>query len=187
MREPRARCRDDDDPDGHTTLRRSERHMTRNEIFRGITAVIVGYMVIAVFVAITFSLTWWGLGRSFAFTRGTTDVTIGWMAIALVLGFIGATIGGMAARSLAPQHSRIPVEILAGLVLVIGFLSAAAQRGDARPESFTPQQPAEISVLEAASKTWQPPWFSFLVPFVGALGVRLGGSVRHQRRTASET
>lgn len=151
-------------------------------MLRGIAAVVVGYVVIVAFVLITFAIAWLALGRSFAFAEGTTDVTLGWIVLALLLSFIGASLGGVVARGIAPGHSRTSVEVLAGLVLIVGFLSAvAAQRRNTQSEPLTPHELAEIGVFEAATKARQPAWFSFFVPFVGALGVRWGGRARHRR------
>jgi len=74
--------------------------------FRSIAAVIVGYIIMAIWVMVTLAIAWYGLGYGFAFQEGSLRVTIGWCLVTLVLGLVGAVIGGFVA-ALTPPRPRM--------------------------------------------------------------------------------
>lgn len=117
-------------------------------MLRSVGAVLAGFFVIVVGVLSTTPLVARVLGNETAPTP-----TRGYLAVNLVAGFGCALAGGWVAAWLAPRGPLIHGHVLAGLVLLLG-VATAAQGG--------------------AARAGQPPWYAWLLPFVGAAGVVLG-------------
>ena len=85
------------------------------------------------------------------------DVSAGYLAANLVLSFLAAVAGGYAAAWIGGPLRLVSVAVLAALVLVAGFL------------------------MEGSSG--QPGWYPLLIPLIGAVGVAIGGWLRHEPAT----
>jgi ABC-type antimicrobial peptide transport system permease subunit len=154
-------------------------------MFRAILSVIVGYIVMAVFIAMCFTVMWIVLGRDFAFLEGTTEVTMGWTVTALVASVLAALFGGMVAAGIA--RTKTPVKVLAGIVLVLGLLQAFLYMGQGEQgaeevtagevvvEDEATGETEEIAFWEAAQIAESPTWYNFAIPFIGLVGVLAGG------------
>ena len=148
---------------------------------RPVFAVIAGYVIMAVFIMVTLTIAWALLGSSFAFQAGTTHVTLEWVGLNLSLSAIAAIAGGYMAMWIAPDEAMLPVKILAGIILAVGFIMAVAH---VFTDASMDQQLAQGVVVEgmgafaAASEAIQPIWYNFLVPVIGAAGVLVGGRLR---------
>jgi hypothetical protein len=87
-----------------------------------------------------------------------------------------AILGGVVCAWIA--RTATPPKLLAGVVLIIGLLSAipvlmaAATPAEART--------GEVGNLDAMMKAKQPAWVAVANPFVGLTGVLLGGRLRRQ-------
>ncbi len=160
-------------------------------MLRAIASVIIGYVVIVVWVIVTMTVAWLVLGQSFAFTEGTTEITTAWSVVAIVLGFVGAIIGGVTAAAIARSPTNRPVKVLAGLVLVLGLVEgvlylvggddADTVEGEVVVEDEATGEVGEIGVMEAASKGEPPTWYLFTMPVVGLVGVLVGGGLLGSR------
>ncbi len=125
-------------------------------MIRAVAAVVVGFVVIAAIVNIPLAL--YALEPAAAFENGTTDVvTTGWMILSVVVSVAAALCGGFVAGVIAKDPANKPVAVLAGIVFVLGALSALGSFGE------TPGQPT---------------WYAFALPFIGGSGVLIGGSLR---------
>ncbi|HSR51580.1 MAG TPA: hypothetical protein VLV83_12185 [Acidobacteriota bacterium] len=143
---------------------------------RTVIAVLVGYFVMALLVFILLSGAWLVVGSDFAFQPGTTKVTMGWIALNLPLSFIAALAGGCTAAYIGRRPAA--VRALAYLVLAVGLIFAVLHLAADDPsgrEAATDGATVQMSSFEAASEAVQPIWYNFLIPFVGAAGVLLGG------------
>lgn len=143
-------------------------------MIRTVAGVIVGYVALALFIFVTFSVFYMVTGPSFAWSAGTTEASLGWMVGAIILNFIAALIGGWVAAKLG--RSSTAVYALAALVVVLGVANAIMVSGSDRslPEGRTIES---LTVMEAAQYTKQPDWYNYLVPVLGAVGVMLGGRI----------
>lgn len=121
--------------------------------------VVVGYVAMEVWVMATLALAGRLVGADFAVGPEGTGVTAGWLAINIPLSFVGAYIGGSFAQRLGREHGSVTVRVLAGVVVAVGLVTA-----------FT--RPADPTA---------PTWYTFVIPFLGAAGILLGG-----RRRASQ-
>lgn len=166
-------------------------------MFRGILGVIAGYIVMGVIVFAGQTGLWLALGESFAFKYGAKEVTTAWIAVDLPLAFVAAILGGLVTALVAPSPTRRPVKALAGLVLALGLGMAGAHLlvdgpggngGEPGARVATDASGQEEQETEAAAGTldmWQamqeatpPTWYHFTLPFVGVVGVLIGGCLR---------
>ena len=164
-------------------------------MIRAILAVIVGFVVMAVWVMGTFAAAFFTLGESYAFDESTNQVTLVWCLLDLGLGLIGAVLGGFTAAAIGAGPTKTPVKVLAGLVLLLGLGQAAWMMygPEAEPEPSTEvlfnepvaEDPEGLlakvrAQMEAAMEYEQPTWYPFALPVVGLVGVLLGGKLKRK-------
>lgn len=136
-------------------------------IVRNVLAAIVGYVAMAAVLFVLFSLLWLTVGPSRAFEPGSWEVPVGWAVLQLVLGLVGAYVGGQVCARVA--HDAKGATILIGLVIVMGVVNALIS-----PELAAGPRPDDVSMMEATAGALQPAWFNWLNPVIGAVGVWLG-------------
>ena len=91
-------------------------------MLRNILAAVAGYIAMAAVLFALFSLLWLTVGPSRAFEPGSWDVPGSWVIVQLVLGLVGAYIGGLVCARVA--HDARGATILIGLVIVFGVVNA---------------------------------------------------------------
>ncbi len=132
-------------------------------MIRAVAAVFVGFVVMAAIVNIPLVL--FALKPAAAFKYGTTDVvTTGWMALSIVMAVVAAPCGGYVAAVIARSPTNRPVMALAGIAFMLGILSAIGQLGG------MPRQPT---------------WYVLTLPFIGGIGVLIGGGLHRKLRRTS--
>ena len=136
-------------------------------MLRNILAAIVGYIAMAAVLFALFSLLWLTVGPSRAFEPGSWEVPGGWVILQLVLGLVGAYIGGQVCARVA--HDARGATFLIGLVIVLGVVNALIP-----PEMMAGPRPDDVSMMEATAGAVQPAWFLWLNPLIGAVGVWFG-------------
>lgn len=136
-------------------------------IVRNILAAIVGYVAMAAVLFVLFSLLWLTVGPSRAFEPGSWEVPVGWAVMQLVLGLVGAYVGGQVCAWVA--HDDRGATMLIGLVIVMGVVNALIS-----PEMAAGPRPEDVSMMEATAGAQQPAWFLWLNPVIGAVGVWFG-------------
>lgn len=144
---------------------------------RPILGVIAGYVTMALLVFIFFTALYLALGAEGAFTSGTYTVSLTWIIISCVLSLIAAIAGGFVCA--AVSRSSRAVQVLAGLVLVLGILLAipVLTSSDVRPNVRT----GAVPNLEAMAKARTPGWVALLNPVLGTIGVLIGAGLRKNR------
>lgn len=147
-------------------------------MLRNLAAVIVGYIVIVLFVMATFNIAWIVIGAADGFKPGTTDVTTKWLTIAIPLSLIAAVLGGVTAAAISRSGGGI--KGLALFVLLLGLVFAVINLVGPRPA--LPKPPSELGAMEAATYARAPVWYDFTIPFLGAIGVLIGGAMKRSRR-----
>lgn len=150
-----------------------------NPLLKNILAAVLGYVVMVLTVFATFSLMWLALGPRGAFEPGAWDVSDAWVAGSILLGLLGAVLGGLACARVTVDHRAIM--FLIGLVLLMGILSAVPEAAD----RLAGPRPDDVSMMEAMTSAQQPPWIAWLNPVIGALGALLGWTLGWRRRAAA--
>ena len=145
-------------------------------MLRTIVGVIVGYLVMAGLVFVTFTAAYAVLGVDRTFQPGTYQVSPLWIATSFALGLGAALAGGYVCARIARR--RAAANALAALVLGLGLLVAGigivgvAQEGEPTPRT------SEVGNQEAMMRARTPTWMALLNPLVGAAGVLIGGRRR---------
>ena len=145
---------------------------------RALLGVIAGYAVMAIIVLVSLTIAWGLTGPSFAYKPGTTHVTLAWIGLNLPLSSIAAIAGGYVTNRIAPTDSLLPVKVLAGILLVVGLIMAVAHvlTDQSISQQLTENISTEgMSAFSGSSEAVQPIWYNFLIPFIGAAGVLVGG------------
>ena len=136
-------------------------------MLRNILAAIVGYVAMAALLFALFSLLWLTAGPSRAFEPGSWEIPGGWVLVQLVLGLVGAYVGGQVCARVA--HDARGATMLIGLVIVLGVVNALIP-----PEMAAGPRPDDVTMMQATASGRQPGWFLWLNPLVGAVGVWFG-------------
>lgn len=142
-------------------------------MLKSIIAVIVSYVVMVVFLFAVFSLVYLGMGTERAFQAGTYVVTPLWLALAVVISFLGAMLGGYVCAGIS--KSKRTCQVLAGIVFVAGILvCSSAMRADPAPRV----RAGDVPNLQAMQQAQSPTWMHILSPVIGAMGVLLGSRMK---------
>src|SRR5262245_56274280 len=166
-------------PSSAVSLANADNHKPSSNIqygsipmFRSIAAVVVGYLVMVVLVILAFSIAF--VAPNFAFRTDSFDVTLGWLAFALASGLAAAIVGGFACALIARRRSA--THALAALAIVLGLGGAVSNLSKERPAAT--ESAAGLTAMERSKRAVQPHWYAFALPFVGAIGIVIGGRLR---------
>ena len=144
-------------------------------MLRAILAVIASYVLMFVLIFLTFTGVYFVLGAGGAFKPGSFAASNRWIAIAFVVNFVVAVMGGLICAAIA-KGGKAPIA-LAAVVFVLGLLlaipSLMVQKADA-------VRIGEVPMFEAMQKAKEPPWVPFTFPIVGAIGVLIGGKLKRR-------
>jgi hypothetical protein len=139
---------------------------------RVVGGIVVGYIVMAVVVFVTFTLAYRILGVDGSFQPGSYEVTGTWAVVSILLGLLGAILGGMVAVAVARKSGA--AKGLAVFVLFLGLGMAVMEV--TRPNDQRPTvRAAEVSNTDAMQNARQPLWLLWMNPLIGAAGVMIGG------------
>lgn len=140
-------------------------------MLRTVGSVILGYIVIAAFVFLSFSLLFVAMGPDRAYQPGTYEVSALWVVVSIVLSFIAAVLGGWVCVLVA--RTQLGPQILAAAILVFGLVLAVMQLGSA-PADLPTVRDASVGVMEAMRNSRNPTWINFVTPFVAVVGILAG-------------
>ena len=141
---------------------------------RAILSVVAGYLVMFATIFLSFTGLYLILGQDLSFQPGNYEPSVLWIVASFALGIGAAMLGGYSCARIA--RAATPPKVLAGLVLVIGVLSAApALMAETTPAET---RSGEVGNLDAMMKAKQPAWVAVANPFVGLAGVLLGSRLR---------
>lgn len=133
---------------------------------RTILSVILGYLITALLVMTLYTVLLYALGTETTYKPGVWEPSNLWSVLSFVAGFIAAFAGGWAALRVA-RDARAATGLMA-LLAVLGVVSIALQSQAAPP---TEPRPAEVSPMDAASKSVPPLWVSIGHILSGVAGV----------------
>ncbi|MEZ6241588.1 MAG: hypothetical protein R3B57_00940 [Phycisphaerales bacterium] len=136
---------------------------------RSIVGVILGYVAIFIAVAVLFSLLMIVLGTEGSYKPGSWEASTTFAAIAVVLNLIAAALGGFVCRLIARKRGAV-----IAIAIVIAVLGIADSAYRLTLEDPGPRE-GEVSIMEGASRSRSPVWFTIAQPIVGVLGALIGG------------
>jgi len=138
---------------------------------RKIIGVIVGYVAMAAFVFLSFTILYLILGTEGSFQPGSYQVSTTWLVLSFILGFIGALIGGYVSALIAKNNKA--AIWLAGIVLALGLIIAIPQL-NVSEEEMNKIREGDVPNMEAMQNAKQPALALILNPFIGAIGIWAG-------------
>lgn len=148
-------------------------------MWRSIGAVVAGYLVMALFVMVSFTVAYLSMGTERAFQKGSYDVSLLWIVTSFVLGLIAAVVGGYVCALIAinrtAPHALATVVVLLGLLMAVPLL-----RAHPHDESATKRRTGEVGNFEAMQDAREPLWIALVNPFVGAAGVIIGAGMKRK-------
>jgi hypothetical protein len=147
-------------------------------MLRSVLGVIVGYIVMFILQVAAFMTIYTIVGADWSFKPASYQASTRWTVMQFVVVFVTASIAGLICAVIA-KGGKAPLA-LAAVVLVLGFLLAASATA-LRPADTHEVRTGSVPNMEAMSKARHPTWVMFLGPFIGAVGVVIGGKLR--RRT----
>ena len=147
---------------------------------RAIVSVVIGYVTMFAAIFLTFSGLYLLLGQDLSFRPGSYEPSVLWTVIGFALGVGAAVLGGYVCARIA--RTATPPKVLAGVVLVIGLVSAVPVLMAAETPAET--RTGEVGNLDAMMKAKQPAWVAVANPFVGLAGVLLGARLRRPSAAA---
>ena len=144
---------------------------------RALLAVILGVALSTLLGFASIALAWAVLGPEGAFQGETTVASFAWSGFGCGAGLVVGAIAGRVASTVAQKAPRLPVLVLAGLLLVIGLGSAVMQLNVEPRPLPAGKSVGDLTFFEAGEVARSPTWYSFAAPGIVALGVLLGGRV----------
>jgi hypothetical protein len=141
---------------------------------RAIVSVVVGYVAMFAAIFLAFSGLYLLMGQDLSFRPGSYEPSMLWTVVSFALGVGAAVLGGYVCAWIA--RTATPPKVLAGVVLVIGLVSAVPILMAAATPAET--RTGEVGNLDAMMKAKQPAWVAVANPFVGLAGVLLGARLR---------
>ena len=145
-------------------------------MLKTVFAVIAGYVVMMLFVLVSWVVAFVAMGADRAYQPGTFEPTGVWLITILALGFIAAMVGGYVAAIVTPNPAA--PKTLALVVVILGLVFALP--AFRRPAQSPPARSSDLPMMQMMSAGRQPVWVALLLPLVGAAGV-LAGAKRHKR------
>jgi len=144
---------------------------------RSIFGVIIGYVVMAVTIMVTFSIVYIIIGTEASYKPESFEVSTLWIIISIIVSLFAAVIGGFVC-SLISKNTKTSL-ILAAVVLVLGIALAIPEQ--THSDEGVPQvRTGDVSIIDAMSKSKQPDWITIITPLIGAVGVVWGGRLKKQ-------
>lgn len=143
-------------------------------MLKAVLAVAAGYFTMAIAVAVLTLGLFLLLGPDRAFQPGTYEVSTAWVIACFSASLVSAIIGGLVCARISGPGA---VKALAALVVALGVLlalPAMIPANDPRPLVRPPDTPSLVAITNSR----QPPWAAVAFPFVGAIGVLIGGRGR---------
>ena len=138
---------------------------------RNIIGVIVGYLLMSVFMFITFTVLYFVLGADGAFEPGSYNVSSIWIIASVLIGILTALLGGWIC-TLISKNPKAGL-FLAGIVLLLGIIFAIPAL-NVSDEEMNKVRDGNVSNFDAMQNAKQPPLIALLNPLIGAAGVFIG-------------
>lgn len=143
-------------------------------MLKSILAVIVSYVVMFVFFMAVFAGCYLALGSERVFQTDSYEVTTLWIALSIVLSFLGSMLGGFLCAAIS--KSQRTCRVFAFIVFFLSLLACipAMKRSPDAPNV----RASEVTNFEALRLEVSPLWVHLLTPVLSAAGVLLGARIK---------
>lgn len=157
-------------------------------MIRGIIAVIVSYVAMALMAFICFTAMFLVLGPDGSFEPGTYKLSMVWMLVSYLVVFIATIIGGWICIKVGKTWGAVTGLIV--LCVVFGAMDVKVNMDRAEEQMNTVRPEGEsMSNIEAMQSAQSPMWFVMTSPIVYVVGVLIGARIGgcSNQSVASET
>ena len=144
-------------------------------MLRSVLGVILGYILMFILQVAAFMTIYTMMGPNWSFKPASYQASTRWTVMQFAVVFVTAAIAGLICAAIA-KGGKAPL-VLAAVVLVLG-LGLAALSTAMRPADTHEVRTGDVPNMEAMTKARHPSWVVFLGPFVGAVGVVIGGKLK---------
>jgi hypothetical protein len=146
-------------------------------MLRSVLAVIVAYILLFILQVAAFTTIYTLMGADWSFKPASFQASTQWTAMQFMMILFTSIIAGLICAAIA-KGGRAPLA-LAAVVLVLG-LGLAALSTALRPADTNEVRTGNVPNMVAMSKARHPAWVVFLGPFIGAVGVVIGGKLKRR-------
>ena len=144
-------------------------------MLRSALGVIVGYIVMFILQVASFMTIYTLMGTNWSFKLASYRASTRWTVMQFGVILVTAIIAGLVCAAIAKGGKATLA--LAAVVLVLGLALASASTA-LQPADTHEVRTGDVSNMEAMSKARHPAWVVFLGPFIGAVGVVIGGKLK---------
>jgi MFS family permease len=145
-------------------------------MLRSVLGVIVAFILLGILQVAAFMTMYALMGTDWSFKPTSYQASTRWTAMQFVIVLVTSIIAGLICAAIA-KGGRAPLA-LAAVVLVLG-LGVAVLSTSMRPDTHEVRI-GSVSQKDARDKARHPVWVVFLGPFIGAVGVVIGGKLRRR-------
>ena len=146
-------------------------------MLRSVLGVIVGYLVMFILQVFAFMTIYTLMGADWSFKPASYEASTAWTAMQFSVILVTTIIAGLICAAIA-KGDKAPLA-LAAVVLVLGLALASASTA-LRPADTHEVRTGNVPNMEAMNKARHPAWVIFLGPFIGAVGVVIGGKLKRR-------
>lgn len=150
-------------------------------MLRTTIAAVLGYVVMVIGVLSGITGVWFAMGNAFAFEGDSVVASLPWSLTMLGVGFLAACLGGVVAAVVGGPRRKNAVKTLIGMIVILGFLTAASQWNLPVKELPESKSIADLTFMEAGQYARSPNWYNVAIVIVGMIGVWLSGLVLCRR------
>ena len=146
-------------------------------MLRSVLGVVIGYIVMFILQVAAFMTIYTIVGADWSFRPRSFEASTRWTVMQFAVVLVTTIIAGLICAVIA-KGAKAPLA-LAVVVLVLG-LSLAAAATALKPADTHEVRTGNVSNMDAMNKARHPTWVVFLGPFIGAVGVVIGGKLRRR-------
>jgi len=146
-------------------------------MLRSVLGVIGGYIVMFILQVASFMTIYTIVGADWSFRPRSYEASTRWTVMQFAVVLVTTIIAGLICAVIA-RGGKAPLA-LAVVVLVLGLGLAAAATA-LKPADTHEVRTGNVSNMDAMNKARHPTWVVFLGPFIGAVGVVIGGKLRRR-------
>lgn len=148
-------------------------------MLKSILAIIVSYIAMFVLFMAIFTCFYFMLGIERVFQADSYEVTMLWIVLTLVIGFLVTMFAGFLCAAISKSWRTCQVFALIVFLLALIQCFSALKRSPDAPNT----RAGEVTMFEAMGLAVSPLWLHFVNPLINGAGVLLGA--RLKRRNAA--
>ena len=145
-------------------------------MLKSILAIIVSYVAMFVLFMAVFTGLYFLLGVERVFQPDSYEVSVLWIVLTLVVGFLGTLLAGYLCALMSKSWRTCQVFALVVFLLALIQCLSALKRNPDAPNV----RAGEVTYLEALGLAVSPLWLHFVNPVLSGVGVLLGAGLKRR-------